>query len=112
VFVIASGIYLILNLIDYKAYVGQSVNLKKRISVHKSTLRGNYHENEHLQRAYNKYGSDNFLFEILEECDVDSLDEREIFWISEFNSTDRELGYNGENIITEAERLFYFERRY
>lgn len=45
-----------------------------------------------LYKAMNKYGIDNFIFSILEECPVEKLDEREIFWISQLNSYLK--GYN------------------
>ena len=40
-----SGIYIIRNKINYKVYVGQSVNTKLRIANHKNLLRNNKHEN-------------------------------------------------------------------
>lgn len=55
-----SGIYTIYNKINGKLYVGSSSQLKKRIRQHLSDLKANRHKNQHLQRAYNKYGGDNF----------------------------------------------------
>lgn len=52
-------------------------------------------ESRHLQFAYNKYGIDAFLFEIVELCPVDKLNEREIYWISYFDSYN-----NGYNLTT------------
>lgn len=86
------GIYKITNLLNDKVYIGQSVDIEKRWSVHKAELKNNYHHNIHLQNAWNKYGEKNFKFSIIEECDVDQLNQREIYWISKFDSC--ENGYN------------------
>lgn len=48
-----------------------------------------------LKCAIEKYGRKNFNKEIIEECNsLTELNIREIFWIGEFNSTDRNIGYN------------------
>lgn len=61
-----SGIYKIVNLQTGKYYVGSTKDFKKRKQTHFSGLKNNYHPNKHLQNAYNKYGIDNFKFEIIE----------------------------------------------
>ena len=61
-----SGIYKIVNLQTDKYYVGSTKDFKKRKQNHFSGLKNNYHPNKHLQNAYNKYGADNFKFEIIE----------------------------------------------
>jgi predicted GIY-YIG superfamily endonuclease len=86
------GIYKIQNLLNGKIYIGQSVDIEKRWSTHKAELKNNYHHNIHLQSAWNKYGENNFEFSIVEECIIDQLNQREIYWISQFNSF--ENGYN------------------
>ncbi len=60
--------------------------------MHKSALRKNRAANIHLQNAWNKYGEDCFEFLIVECCDKKLLNEREIFWISYYDSTVQ--GYN------------------
>lgn len=40
------------------------------------------------------YGIENFSFEILEECPKEQLDDREIYWIEYYHSTDKAKGYN------------------
>lgn len=74
-------IYVIENLANGKKYVGRTVNFKMRVHSHKSDLNLNRHHNKHLQRAWNKYGCDNFLFSVLEVCDSARLSDREIYWI-------------------------------
>lgn len=72
-----SGVYIITNLINKKIYVGSSINIKLRWANHKSDLRRGTHRNKHLQRAWNKYGEENFNFKILEECDIEGLTREE-----------------------------------
>jgi len=77
-----SGIYRIRNLVNGKIYIGQSVSIPKRWGGHRSELRGGYHYNAHLQRAWDKYGEEAFLFEVIEYCPVEKLVEREQFWLN------------------------------
>ncbi len=69
------GIYEIVNLADGKAssYVGSSMNIEQRWHQHRHRLRGGRHRNEHLQRAWDKYGEDAFVFSVLEEVETDML---------------------------------------
>lgn len=62
------GIYRIRNIIDDMCYYGSSINIHKRWNRHKNELNKNKHTNIFLQRSWNKYGQDNFIFEIIEEC--------------------------------------------
>ena len=71
-----SGIYQIKNLINGKIYLGQTQDFETRKKHHFWKLKGNYHYNEHLQSAFNKYGEENFVFEILIETN-ENLDEIE-----------------------------------
>jgi len=76
-----SGIYLIRNTHNYMIYVGSAVNLQKRRENHFYALRNNKHFNMHLQRAFNKYGEESFVWIVAELCDAEDLIEREQFWI-------------------------------
>ena len=87
------GIYIIKNIEDGKVYIGQSVDVEYRICNHFSKLKWNRHDNEHMQRAYNKspYA---FTWELLCECDETELDEKEIQFILDYKSADPKYGYN------------------
>lgn len=89
-----SGVYTITNLINNSIYVGFCQNFRTRSADHKITLSNNRHGNEYLQRSYNKYGSENFIFEILEECDKKFLASQENYWCNMLNSHNRKYGYN------------------
>lgn len=89
-------IYKLTNLSNGKVYIGQTRNsLRKRIISHLSQASSRTKaKKHHLQFAIQNYGSDNFQIEILECCNQDKLNEREIFWIEYFNTTDPSVGYN------------------
>ena len=104
------GIYKITNKVNNKIYIGQSQDIITRIKGHKNTLKANTHFNLHLQRAYNKYGIDNFIYEIKEECNEDIINNREFYWINFYNSTDRFYGYNidyggNKDVMSEEHKL-------
>lgn len=80
------GIQKIENLINGSIYIGQSIDIEKRWSTHISILNQNNHYNAHLQNAWNKYGSENFQFSIVEECKPLELNDREIYWIKKYDS--------------------------
>ena len=87
-----SGIYRILNKVNNKCYVGSSNNVKQRISHHKCDLRKNWHENKHLQFAWNKYKEENFEFIILLFCKRNILIEKEQQMIDFYDAYNK--GYN------------------
>lgn len=75
------GIYVITNTLNNKEYVGSSKNLQQRKQSHFSKLKRGVHENFKLQNSFNKYGKDFFKFNILEECPLEVLLERELFYL-------------------------------
>lgn len=75
------GIYKITNLISGKIYIGSSTNIRSRIAHHYSDLKKQRHHNLHLQNSYNKYGRIAFISEVLEDCTLSNLIEREQYYI-------------------------------
>lgn len=88
------GIYKITNIKNNKIYIGLSKNIRSRFNEHKSCLRNNIHKNQHLQNSWNCYGEDNFIFEIIEECNENELNEKEIYYIQKYQSYMQNIGYN------------------
>lgn len=92
-----SGIYCIENLVNHKKYIGQSKNLKKRLSDHLSELRNGKHFNDHLQRSWDAYGQENFNIYVICYCNKEELDEKEIYYIDFYNTMDKDFGYNKDS---------------
>jgi len=74
-----SGIYKIQNNVTGSIYIGCSKNIEKRFKQHKNNLKKGNHQNRHLQNSVNKYGLENFLFEVIfesfcEECVLKNLE--------------------------------------
>lgn len=88
------GIYKITNIKNNKVYIGQSVNIEKRWREHIYAFRRGDHTNVYFQRAWNKYGEENFIFEIIEECLIENLNDKESFYILKFQATNPQYGYN------------------
>lgn len=91
-----AGIYIIRNTANGKVYIGQSRRISNREYCHFHALEKGTHYNKHLQRSYNTYGRDAFVFEVIEWCDVSELDEREKYYIKKYNSMNINKGYNNE----------------
>lgn len=61
-----------------------------------------------FHEAIRKYGINNFDYEILEECDIDKLNEREIYWIQKLKSHVLEHGYNVTYGDRSYKKPYYF----
>lgn len=88
------GIYIIENLINGKVYIGQSKHIKARWKAHFSKLKKGIHENDYLQKSWNKYGGNNFKHTIIELCEEDDLNVKERYYIALYNATNKNYGYN------------------
>lgn len=82
------GIYMFVNKLNNKKYIGQSINIEKRKKEHIKRPSKYSKFDNHLS----KLGIEAFDFLILEECKVSELDNREKYWIEYYNSI--EEGYN------------------
>ena len=88
-------VYRITNKINNKFYIGSSKDWESRKWNHKSELRRNIHSNPYLQRAWNKYGEENFDFSAIEfNVPANKLKEREQWWIDTTNCLNPSIGYN------------------
>lgn len=75
-----SGIYKITNNITKQCYIGASNNIKNRFCMHK-----NNSSNKKLNKDIIDYGINNFSIDIIEECDLYQLKERENHYIKLYN---------------------------
>jgi group I intron endonuclease len=81
-----SGIYRIVQISTGRAYVGQSVDIRRRWVRHRYDLKAGRHASQRFQRTWSKYGPDAFRFEVLEECPPEHLTEREQWWMDHSSS--------------------------
>jgi group I intron endonuclease len=84
----SQGIYKITNLINDKTYIGQSVNIEKRWRGHISTSKNSKSKQSHymLYKAFRKYGTQNFKFEILELVpNKKDLEFKELYYYKMYN---------------------------
>ena len=88
-----TGIYIIKNLINNKIYIGSAVNIKKRFCEHIWALNKDSHCNIYLQRSWNKYGEENFIFKKYLICSKAKLIFNEQLVIDAFT-----VRYGWENI--------------
>lgn len=81
-------IYKITNKVNSKSYIGQTrytLEFRWKQHIHKQ-------DNTYFHNAIRKYGADSFTREILEECNIEDLNSREIFYIAKFDTFNS--GYN------------------
>ena len=102
----AIGIYSIVNNINGKVYIGQSIDIYKRwkAHIHRDSM-------SLIHRAIQKYGEQNFTFSIIKSVSSDSPINRillncyECFFIKQYDATNRDKGYNitsGGNSFTHS----------
>ena len=84
-----------------KIYIGQTLNIKKRINSYKSNSCNRQFK---LYNSLIKYSWNNHIIEIIEDCDYNIIDEKEIYWIEYYDSYNNGLnltiGGKGKNGMT------------
>lgn len=91
-----SGIYKITNTKNGKFYIGSSNDIEYRWMCHKRNLRNKQHINPKLQHAWDFYGEDKFIFEVVEEVKPIQilLFEKENHYLFLLKPYERKIGYN------------------
>ena len=92
------GIYQIVNTITGARYIGQSIDIKRRLRQHKRK-----EQNPNLKKDFENFGIDAFKFEILEECKVEELTKREDYYLKTFEP-EYNIRMNGQFISEEARK--------
>jgi len=108
-------IYCVTNIINNKKYIGQTTkSLKVRKRNHLSTIKRN---ETAFQKAINKYGKENFTWEIIDHAhSLEELNSKEIFWIDYYNTYGKNgynmtLGGQGGNKSTGKKRVEYLKQK-
>ena len=86
------GIYKITNKINNHSYIGQSIHIEKRWNEHQTEYNWERECRKPLYLAFQKYGLENFTFEVLEECEPQDLNNKEKYYIEYYNTY--KDGYN------------------
>lgn len=92
-------IYVLRCLGNGKVYVGQTSKKRPRKTQHLNDLRRGDHHSVFLQEDWNTFGETRFVFEIVEECPIEVITEREQWWVDFYAATVH--GYNVKNPITQ-----------
>ena len=67
------------------AYIGQSINIGRRIKQHIYTMKRGIHHNKNILELYNRYGEP--VFNILCECKIEELDKKEFEYLEKESLT-------------------------
>ena len=90
---IRTGIYKITNIQNNMCYIGQAKDIASRWGQHcKRGVGADTPTKNKLYPAMLQFGIENFTFEIIEDCNVEQLNEREKFWQEYFKA--KEFGYS------------------
>ncbi len=104
-----AGIYQVKNTVNGRMLLGSSLNLEGPLNRHKFLLKIGSHTNKSLQKDWDEFGPENFVFEILEEVKLidnpkfnlsDELTLLEMLWLEKLQPVER--GYNPNARIREA----------
>ena len=104
------GIYRITNTITGDFYIGSSNNIKRRWESHKWPSRWKKYPNNPLYQDMKRYGLDYFVFEILEEVEIEQLKEKEQQFIETLKPTYNQMNANGLNIERRKEYMKEYQK--
>ncbi len=105
-----TGVFQVKNTVNGKVLLGSSLNLEGSLNKHKFMLSIGMHQNKAIQEDWNEYGSDKFVFEILELVKIkddpsfnlsDELTLLEQIWLEELQP----FGERGYNIDTNIRQV-------
>ena len=91
-------VYMIKNTVNGKVYIGSSVNGYRRYNSHISHLRNGVHSSIRLQRSFNKYGAEAFVFIVLKYTDKNQHRKEEARVLKMLDATNPENGYNNSDL--------------
>ena len=99
------GIYEFFNLKNGKRYVGSSKDIYNRLHEHLHNLKYRKSHNKHFQAAWDKYGEDSFIYNVLEYCNLEDQYDREQFYLDfiqpEYNFSSQVIANEGREITQE-----------
>ena len=107
-----SAVYKITNTVTGDFYIGSSNDVKRRWAEHKKPSYLKRFPNNQLYQDMQKYGVDKFVFEILEEVEVDSLKVAEQKFIELLKPTYNDRNANGLDIEIQKESLRKARNKY
>lgn len=93
-----SGIYRIYCTAESMAYIGSASNLIRRRQLDVTLLNRGMFSNKALQSAYNRYGIDRMIYEVLERCPKSELVQRRRVWIAKYAERGRCYNKNKNTI--------------
>jgi hypothetical protein len=105
-----AGVFQVKNTANGKVLLGSSLNLEGPLNLHKFMLKSGHHMNQALQKDWDEFGPDKFVFVILQVVEVkddpnfdlrDELTLLEEIWIEELEPFG-EKGYNTDRNIRQA----------
>ena len=104
------GIYKITNTVTGDFYIGSSKNVKRRLNEHKCKSRWNQHPNNPMYLDFQKYGLENFAFEILEVVEPEELKKTEQQFIETLKPTYNQMNAKGLNVERYKEHKKEYEK--
>ena len=108
---VISGIYKIQSIIKpERIYIGSACNINKRFTEHKWYLKNKRHDSRKLQYHFDKYGINDLVFSIIEECPKEKLIELEQIYIDKlphwFNICEIAGSCLGKKVTEETRQKF------